>query len=424
MSTKHRVLYIEDDAKARTLVSKVLSRDFEVVTAPNGIEGLDILQRNKLDLVLTDINLPDLSGEVIATRIRAVAGLTVPIVAVSAHTDKGTRQRALAAGCVGYITKPINSRTLVSTLHDILGGERAEPLSESEQKVATQEIQAALTDQLEKTMRQLQKDNAELRNLERTKSAFLTQVSHELRTPLTILSGYVQMLNQHLQGTETVDETARELAQMSENSIKRLHALMNEVVVMARLASDQVDASFAPTRLDIVAADAIEEYEPAFTIRKINFQKAGSGWTELIQADRVLIRMALSNLLSNAIKFTPDGGTVTMRVEREEHKLHISVEDTGVGVAEENLSLLFNPFFTTIDVSLGSTSKTQFMGMGMGMGLTIVSKVIGAHKGQVWAESPGYDEEKFPGTTFHILLPAPILAEKVTVTAPSKELVG
>jgi signal transduction histidine kinase len=142
----------------------------------------------------------------------------------------------------------------------------------------------------------------------------------------------------------------------------------------------------------------------------------------LIQADRVLIRMALSNLLSNAIKFTPDGGTVTMRVEREDHKLHISVQDTGVGVAEENLSLLFNPFFTTIDVSRGSTSKTQFMGMGMGMGLTIVSKVIGAHKGQVWAESPGYDEEKFPGATFHILLPAPLLSDKETATTPKKEV--
>src|SRR5205807_880728 len=101
--------------------------------------------------------------------------------------------------------------------------------------------------------------------------------------------------------------------------------------------------------------------------------------------DSMLIRMALSNLLSNAIKFTPNGGKITMSAERENTSVHIKVTDSGIGISEEMMPLLFKPFFTAIDVSRGRTSKTQFMGMGMGMGLTVVTKVVEAHKGQLWA---------------------------------------
>lgn len=112
MAEKRTILYIEDDAQARNLVRKILQRDFNVLTAQNGLEGLDILKHQMPDLVITDLNLPDLSGEIIAVRIRAIAGNALPIVAMTAHNEKQVRDRALAAGCIGYITKPIDSRTL------------------------------------------------------------------------------------------------------------------------------------------------------------------------------------------------------------------------------------------------------------------------------------------------------------------------
>ncbi|MEP7285599.1 MAG: hybrid sensor histidine kinase/response regulator [Chloroflexota bacterium] len=406
MSDKPSVLYIEDDKNSRVLVTRVLRQKFEVTTAQNGLEGLDFLKRQTPDIVLTDLNLPDLNGDVIAARIRTMTDNKVPIVAITANTDMAFKHRAMAAGCVGYLTKPINVETLADTITEFLDG-HTEKITDLDRNRATQEIQADLTQMVEKTLRQVQEDNTSLRNLERAKTAFLQQVSHELRTPLTVLSGYIQMLDQSLQKEQEVTASHRDLAKHAVESTKRLHILMNEIVVMARLTADQLDVAKSPLRFDLVAQEAISEYEKAFEQRKLTFEKTGEGWSSVLLADSMLLRMAFSNLLSNAIKATPDGGKIIMSVNRVKSVLEIKLIDTGVGVEPEHMALLFKPFFTAIDVSRGKTSKTQFMGMGMGMGLTIVTKVIQAHGGRLWAESPGYDEQTFPGSTFYVLLPLP-----------------
>lgn len=405
VTERRTILYIEDDAHARNLVRKILQRDFEVLTAQNGLEGLDILQQQTPDLVLTDLNLPDLSGEIIAVRIRAIAGENLPIVAVTAHNDKQMRQRALAAGCIGYITKPIDSRTLAATIRDFLEG-RTEQLDDADHRRATKEMQADLTSQLERTVRKLQEDNAELRNLERAKTAFLTQVSHELRTPLTVLSGYVQMLHQQLQADPTVNPYYAQLANLAVSGVQRLQTVMNEVVVMARLAANQVDAFMAPVIIGELAQQAIEEYSPALERRHLQLEMSGDCWEQVITADATLLRLAFSNLISNAIKATPDyGAPITFHIGKQAEILHVRVSDHGVGIHPEQLRLLFKPFYTSIDVNRGRTSKTDFMGMGLGIGLTVVARIVEAHNGRVWAESPGYDEQACPGATFHILLP-------------------
>ncbi|MCS6872285.1 MAG: hybrid sensor histidine kinase/response regulator [Anaerolineae bacterium] len=405
MAEKRTILYIEDDAHARNLVRKVLQRDFNVLTAQNGLEGLDILRRHKPDLVLTDLNLPDLAGEVIAARIRAIAGESLPIVAMTAHDEKQVRERALAAGCIGYITKPIDSRTLAATLNDFLHG-RAERLDEAGQRRATQEMQAELTKELERTVRKLQEDNAELRNLERAKTAFLTQVSHELRTPLTVLSGYIQILHQLLQSDPNVNPHYAQLAKSAMSGMQRLQAVVNEVMVMARLAANQVNASMAPIVVGAVAREAIEEYVPALERRHLRLETSGDYWEQVIMGDATLLRLAFSNLISNAIKATPDyGEPINFYIGKQSDVLHVRVSDHGVGIHPEQLRLLFKPFYTSIDITRGHTSKTEFMGMGLGIGLTIVARVVEAHNGRVWAESSGYDEQACPGATFHILLP-------------------
>ncbi|PJF31132.1 MAG: hypothetical protein CUN51_04485 [Candidatus Thermofonsia Clade 1 bacterium] len=405
MTEKRTILYIEDDANARNLVRKILQREFNVLTAQNGLEGLDILKHRTPDLVLTDLNLPDLSGEIIAARIRAIAGESLPIVAMTAHNNRQVRERALAAGCIGYITKPIDSRTLAATIHDFLGG-RTERLAEADQRRATQEMQADLTRELERTVRKLQEDNAELRNLERAKTAFLTQVSHELRTPLTVLSGYVQILRQQLQADPSVNPNYVELANAAAAGVQRLQAVMNEVVVMARLAANQVDAFMAPLIIGEVAQAAIEEYLPALERRHLQIEASGDCWDQTIMGDAALLQLAFSNLISNAIKATPDhGAPITFHIGKRADILHVYVQDHGIGIHPEQLRLLFKPFYTSIDVNRGRTSKTDFMGMGLGIGLTIVARIVEAHNGRVWAESNGCDEEACPGATFHILLP-------------------
>src|SRR5258708_34893777 len=104
---------------------------------------------------------------------------------------------------------------------------------------------------------------------------------------------------------------------------------MNEIVVMARLASNQLDAQKAPLRFEEAVRDAILEYKEAFQVRSLTFIEAGNGWQGILLGDPTLLRMMVSNLLSNAVKATPNGGEIVMCVEPEDTMLHLMIRDTG-----------------------------------------------------------------------------------------------
>lgn len=405
------VLYIEDDPLSRRLVSKVLGSEFEVATATTGLEGLSLAQRRRPDLVLTDLNLPDLNGEYIAARLQTLISPNIPIVAVSAQHGEEYWQRSLAAGCVGVVTKPIDISTFRDTILAYLSGLKVEKLSEAEQPSAVRTLMLDMAQKLEGTTRRLQEDHAELRQLERTKNNFLTQVAHELRTPLTVLSGYIQMLQTKLHEVGEIGVQHPDLLELGDQSadgIKRLHRLMNEIVVMARLSANQLDTEKSIIRPAHIVQEVIEEFSEPASNRNINLMLHAQDMDAVFLGDSTLLRMLFSNLVSNALKFTPDGGSVAVQIDSFAEALYVSVRDTGVGIAAESLPLLFKPFYSGIDVSRGRTSKTDFMGMGMGLGLTLISRIVEAHHGKVWAESPGYDEQKFPGSTFHVLLPVEV----------------
>lgn len=116
------ILYIEDDLQNRILVRRVLeASDFSVVEAENGIVGLKLAQEIVPDLILMDINLPEMDGYEVTLRLKAIESLEgVPIVAMTANVMKGDREKTLAAGCDGYIQKPIDVDLLPEQINHFL----------------------------------------------------------------------------------------------------------------------------------------------------------------------------------------------------------------------------------------------------------------------------------------------------------------
>lgn len=123
MAKRPTILYIEDDANNRLLVQRVLSADgFLVLEASDAAEALDILNSQELDLILMDINLPEMDGYTLTAKIRSMPGLKqIPIVAVTANVMRGDRERTLEAGCDGYIQKPIDVDNLPAQIRWFLG---------------------------------------------------------------------------------------------------------------------------------------------------------------------------------------------------------------------------------------------------------------------------------------------------------------
>ena len=110
-------------------------------------------------------------------------------------------------------------------------------------------------------------------------------------------------------------------------------------------------------------------------------------------------------MLTNAIKYTPDGGKISLDGRKLPGFIEVVIRDTGIGIDPEDQSIIFEKFTRLGNISLHSSGKTKFKGGGPGLGLHIAKGIIEAHGGAIWVESPGYDEETFPGSTFHILLP-------------------
>ena len=152
-----------------------------------------------------------------------------------------------------------------------------------------------------------------------------------------------------------------------------------------------------------------------------------------IRADALRLMQLLSNVLGNAIKFTPDGGCITIstsakyllrgipggdsRPSGKEHHLflEITITDTGIGIDRDDQIRVFEKFYEVGNIQEHSSGKVAFKAKGAGLGLSIAKGIVDMHGGEIWVESPGYNQDRFPGSTFHILLPlAPGLGDSAS----------
>jgi signal transduction histidine kinase len=259
--------------------------------------------------------------------------------------------------------------------------------------------------------------HAKLQNLDRTKSDFINIASHELRTPLTKISGYSQVL---LEEPEIICDPELKKSVISINdSAQRLHEIVESMLEVAKIDMQDLKLQAAQVEISLVLRRVCIEFAVAFKERNLNLQ-----FDETIDhlpdilGDIDALQKAFHHVVGNAIKYTPDGGTVSITAQylsdgdssMPHGGVEVIVSDTGIGVDPRYQDLIFNKFYQTGSIDLHSSGKTKFKGGGPGLGLTIVRGIIQAHGGKVWIESPGYDEEKMPGSHFHVVLP---LSEKI-----------
>jgi putative nucleotidyltransferase with HDIG domain len=192
MESKGKILYVEDNSENIMLVKRVLeSKGYIVLEAVSGLEGIEAAGRERPDLILMDINLPDMDGYAAATKIKNTKELQhIPIVALTANVMKGDRERTLTAGCDGYIPKPIDIRNFTAQVEAFLGGKK-EVVASEEEKVFLKEHSVKLVEKLEGRIRELTMANEERqRNLDK-----LQERTNELSLLLEITTTVSSSLN-------------------------------------------------------------------------------------------------------------------------------------------------------------------------------------------------------------------------------------
>lgn len=403
-----KILYIEDNPSNATLVKRILQpKGYTVIIAETGLKGIDAALEHKPDLILMDINLPDMSGREVTTRLRAFEQFRdLPIVALTAQTDDKQRAMTLISGVSGFMAKPIDVASFPRRIAFYLEGGKDLPKVANPEE-ARRNYHKELTEHLEKRLRDLEAANSKLRQLDVIKDDFIKRTAHELRTPLTIIYGYGRLL-QTAPAVLKLGQTQPEISAYVDalvESVERLHDVINEIFTVYRLTTGQIELNIAQSNLGEIVQYALDDFKQAAQQRNINVEFTREGWPTKLMVDFDLLRMALANVIGNAIKFTPDGGTVSISHFETADVVKLTIRDSGIGIPPEEQQRIFESFYSFEKTDHHSSSKTAFRGGGLGLGLSICKSIIEAHGGKIHVESQGHDVEKMPGSAFHIEIP-------------------
>lgn len=251
---------------------------------------------------------------------------------------------------------------------------------------------------------QLQKAQSRIEQLDKSKSNFIAVAAHELRTPLTLVEGYLGMLSNNPLITGNQDATL--LIEGVEGGTKRLREIISDLIDVSLLDLELMELYFQPVWLRQMLGTMARNVEKTLDQRNLELVIQESTIpAQLTYADQDRLMQVIQKIMMNAIKYTPDGGSIVIKGRELPGFADVSIIDNGIGIAIENLSRIFDTFSALGDVALHSSGKTKFKGGGPGLGLPIAKGIIEAHGGTIWAESDGYDEETYPGCTFHIMIP-------------------
>ncbi len=191
---------------------------------------------------------------------------------------------------------------------------------------------------------------------------------------------------------------------------ERMHAVVNSMLDVSRLTSDNLNISPAPVMLRNVINSLLTYLSSAIEERDLHVVEEHVPNLPLFNADPTLVAKAIQHLLVNAIKYTPDGGTITIStqpvtLQGDRPGVEVSIADTGIGLEPEDLDLVLEKYYQVGKVELHSSGKTTFKGGGPGVGLAIARGVANSHGGRIWAVSSGHDEERLPDSVFYFQLP-------------------
>ncbi len=319
---------------------------------------------------------------------------------------------AMGFGVSRLITRPLYS--LVNTSQAIAGGD-LDQRTGIRSKDEIGELAATfddMTGKLQERTQELEQINERLRKIDKTKTNFIQISAHELRTPLTLIMGYSQMLEQDTQNKPELLKLAKGILEGSE----RMTDVVESMLDVSRIDSNSLILRKASVRMDAIIRKVKRGFTEALHERDIKLNVDGLDDLPQVSADPELLQKVFYQIIMNAIKYTPDGGSIDVSGKYlngdVEPQVEVIVADTGVGIEPESTKVIFEKFNQTGEVLLHSSGKTKFKGGGPGLGLAIARGIVEAHGGRIWAESPGYSEETYPGSKFFVALPVTKTTER------------
>jgi len=354
-----KVLVVDDEPGIRSGIARILNNftvgfpfmeedfSYETLEAESGEDALAILEKTPVDILLLDNKLPGVDGIELLEHIHQ-RNFDVYVMMITSYASLDLAVKATQRGAYNFLPKPFTPQEL---------------------KAAIEAISKHLY--LRRVTRQV---NDETR---KTRFQFLSVLSHELKAPINAVEGYLQMMKEKQAGNNIDNYT-----QIIERSIERLQGmrtLINDLLDLTRIESGTKLREIKEFDLCETVRSVIETIEPSAQQRKIKiFTECPA--TCRVKADQEEMEIILNNLLSNAVKYNKEEGEVHVSLKKENASVIIKVQDTGIGMTEEEQSQLFRDFVRI------KNAKTRHI-TGSGLGLSIVKKLVNEYDGEITVHS-------------------------------------
>ena len=376
-----KVLLVDDEPSIRLTMGEFLKRaGYSVLTAAD-YDSAVVHNPEELDVAVIDINLPGKSGIQVLQKLTA-ADVYVPVIMITGEPNLSVIPEIVRAGAYDFIAKPIVKDVLLNAV-----GRAAEKkrLIDDKRRLE-QEIQRyteELETRVEERTAELVETHKRLVTQERIAALgrAAAQVAHEVKNPLAGLMLY----SLHLKSKAiNFSESEASLVDKIVDTINHLNSRVEEILGFARPVSLTVHSR----NLNQIIENVLELLRPQLAANKVEVRLSVGQPAAYGMVDESSIRGALMNLVLNAIEAMPEGGTLTITIERKSDKLRLEITDTGPGIGEADANKIFEPFYTT---------KAQ----GLGLGMPYARKIIEQHGGAVSINSHVGE-----GTTICVELPA------------------
>ncbi|OGS43245.1 MAG: hypothetical protein A3J79_11110 [Elusimicrobia bacterium RIFOXYB2_FULL_62_6] len=360
------VLMVDDTPANLELLSGMLKgRGYKVRAAVSGALALQAVRNDPPDLILLDINMPEMNGYEVCAQLKSDEKLKdIPVIFLSALNETVDKVKAFGAGGVDYITKPFQ-------------------FEEVEARVETHL-------ELRRQKRQLQENFTELRELEKLRDGLVHMIIHDLRSPLTGVCGFLDLLGE--MADPPLSAVSAGYLASARDAAKQTIRLISDVLDSSKMEEGKMKLKLSECDLSRLLGEGVSEFRPISEGRELRFPLPASPAT--IMADCGILSRVIQNLLANAVKFTPkDGGLIRLDIKPAGDRVRVSVADNGQGVAPEYREKIFEKFGQGEVCAAHQRHST-------GLGLTFCKLAVEAHGGSI-----GVDSDAGKGSVFWFELP-------------------